>query len=287
MKKLSIHFALISIILLFISLNPHSAFAQNLTTSASIRTQLINLYNNLDIQNDSFNTISTISDNESVSTLRSLKTINDFQSYGISEIDRRIKSLTELQSSVDMYPKLSTDEKNYWKKYIQDGNHASTGWGTINAMEKLKNSILKDSKKSDLNALQKDIDSIVKDNRVYYQFIPSVNLLIEVDITTSNLEHQSDLARSLQAYLDQAQKDNKDISKIQPLQDDLGKNLNNAGTILQYSADEIFNMNPASYPSGNHYKKYAQEYIDNARSTLGNSASDIRIILQELIDLYQ
>jgi hypothetical protein len=149
-----------------------------------------------------------------------------------NEIDRRIKSLTDLSSRVSNMAKVSADFKQ---------NLATNINNQVTALTTLKAKIDADT---DGDTLKADIKTVSQAYRVYMLVIPQSRIAAAADREAQLISMMAGLGTKLQARIQQAQTAGADVTALVTALSDMGTQLGNAQTHAQTAVTSSATLTP-------------------------------------------
>ena len=167
--------------------------------------------------------------NSSKAAVKEQEQIIKLKQQGDKMIDQRIASLDKLIARIDNDKNLTSDEKTTLSLDVQNA---------INGLTVLKTKIAGDTTSVDLKT---DIKQIVTSYKVYEILEPKMRILVIIDNLQDISNRLGPLAQKLQIFIDDLKGQNKNVSDLQILLDDINSNLSAINTKL--SADKTAVMN--------------------------------------------
>jgi hypothetical protein len=187
-----------------------------------------------------------------------------------SMIDARLTELTKLDGRV-------ADAKNLTDAHRQTitdiNSHARA------ALTDLKAKIDQDD---DPAVLKQDCQSIVIDYRVFALRAPQEHLTIASDAETSAVLKMQDLEPKIQAAIDQAKAQGKDVTGAQQAFDDLKAKMSDAAAKDDKVADTVLGYTPADYDANHDVLTPARNAVKTAAADLHAARSDAKTIADDL-----
>lgn len=167
--------------------------------------------------------------NSSKAAVREQEQIIRLKQQGDKMADQRIASLNKLITRINNDKNLTSDEKTTLSSDVQNA---------INGLTALKTKIAGDTIAADLKT---DIKQIVTNYKVYEIFEPKMRILVIIDNLQDISNRLSLLTPKLQAFINDLKAQNKNVSDLQILLDDINSNLSAINAKL--SADKTAIMN--------------------------------------------
>jgi len=172
------------------------------------------------------------------------------------EIERRITSLNELIVKINALKKLSASNKSTYTSQIQ---------AEIDSLSALKAKIDSDT---DIDTLKTDIQSIVKEYRIYLLYIPKMRILVAADRLGIAADTLTNYSATLSAKINDAKASGKDVVSEEDLLSDLNSKVADAKSMYQKAVSLITPLTPDGWP-------------DN-KTTLNEARNDIKTGTQYL-----
>lgn len=215
MKK----YIIIASLLILILLVAQSAFAKSAYGEGNIVKDANNLFRQAQ------NTIN----NASKTAVREQEQIIKLKQQGDKMATQRIASLNRLLTRINNDKRLTSDEKTALSLDIQNA---------INGLTALKAKIDQDTTIADVKV---DIKQISANYKVYAVLEPKIRILVIIDNLQDISNRLSLLAPKLQVFINDLKGQNKNVSDLQILLNDINSNLSIINTKL--SADKTAIMN--------------------------------------------
>lgn len=169
--------------------------------------------------------------NSSKAAVREQEQIIRLKQQGDKMADQRIKSLNSLITRIDNDKSLTSDEKITLSSDVQNA---------INGLTVLKTKIAGDTTIADLKT---DIKQIITNYKVYEIFEPKMRILVIIDNLQDISNRLSQLSPKLQTFISDLKSQNKNVSDLQVLLDDINSNLSVINTKLSADKTAIMNVN--------------------------------------------
>jgi hypothetical protein len=138
-----------------------------------------------------------------------------------TEIDRRIKALTDLSARIDSMTKLKADIKQSISTFLQ---------GQITALTDLKTKIDADT---DGATLKTDIQSVTQSYRIFAVVMPQSRIAAAADREATLINMMAEMGSKLQARIQAAAQAGADVTALTKVLTDLGAKLGSAQTHAQ------------------------------------------------------
>lgn len=191
-----------------------------------------------------------------------------------NEIDRRIASLNNILNILTNAKHLNSDQVSALNASIQT---------EVNDLNTLKSKIDADT---DITTLRTDVQSIVKDYRVYLLFIPKVHILSAADkiLNLTDLLNAADsgLIAKLQSRINDAKNAGHDTTSLQNTLTDLQNKVNDAVSQANNAISTVTPLTPDGYPGNKTTLTSARTMIKTAMTDLQTVRTDAKTIIQEL-----
>lgn len=181
----------------------------------------------------------------------------NLQERAQKELTRRISSLKNAITRINKIKRLSAEQKTSLIAQIQT---------QIDSLTALQAKIEADT---DPQTLQADVQSIVKDYRIYLLFMPKIVLLTAADAALNVADQESSLAAKLQTRLTEAQSAGQDITTLQTSLTDMNTQITAARTLAQTVMTTVIQLTPEGYPAN-------KVTLQNARTQLKTVYQDLR-----------
>lgn len=186
-----------------------------------------------------------------------------------NEIAARINSLNLLVARINDIKKLSTDTKNLLTTQVQS---------QLTALNATKTKIDADT---DINTLRTDIQSIFTSYRIYALFIPKTHILVGADGILQAVSSFTDIQNRLQADIQKAQSEGKDVSALSADLSDMQFKVADAQTQANNAVNVVTPLQPQVDMTP--YKSAFQ----TARSALQTALHDLQAARQDAVNIIQ
>ncbi|MDD2823101.1 MAG: hypothetical protein PHQ59_03385 [Candidatus Daviesbacteria bacterium] len=182
------------------------------------------------------------------------------------EINRRLTSLSNLNTRVEAMKKLSNESKNTLILQVQD---------QINSLNALKLKIQNDS---DIQSFKDDRLAITEEYRIYLLFIPKMHILAASDRIFEITADMDKLVSKMQTRIDSEKKKGKDITTMQSNLDNIKSKITDANTQAKAATDLVTLLVP---DQGNKSKFAAnKQALQDARKKLVLAKQDLSLVKQ-------
>lgn len=169
--------------------------------------------------------------NASKAAAREQEQVVKLKQQGDKMIDQRIVSLNKLISRINRDKRLTSEEKTVLVSDVQTA---------INGLTSLKTKIDADTTISDLRT---DIKQIVANYKVYEVLEPKIRILVAIDNLQDISNRLGQLSPKLQTFIDNLKGQDKNVSDLQILLDDINSNLSVINAKLSADKTAIMNVN--------------------------------------------
>jgi len=161
--------------------------------------------------------------------------ITRLQNLANTEIDKRVTTLNGLVAIVNGATHLTADDR---------ANLLTQITPELTALPVLKTKIDGDT---DLATVKTDIQSIVTEFRVYRLLVPKVHLVRVADRLTDASNNLTVYADKLQAHIDKAKTDGKDVTNLTTTMTDMRVQIATAQSDAAGAVSSIINVTPDQY----------------------------------------
>lgn len=205
-------------------------------------------------------------------TARAEPTVANLQAVGRCEIDRRLETLTNLQSVVDTSTALTDAHET-----ALDGILSSTSSG----LRALRTEIDGDTT---VDALREDIRRIFEDFRVYALVARQVPLVKAADTVVTTATAFDTTADRLEAAIDQAVANGKDVKDARTHLAAMIASVSKARADVDGVAAAVLGLTPAAWNAGDAKPvlQEARESVRDARAALREAMKAARAVLADL-----
>ncbi len=189
------------------------------------------------------------------------------------EIDRRIAGLNRLIDLVNRIKRLTDSQKTDLTTQVQN---------QITSLQTLKTKIAADT---DIATLRADVQSIVKDYRIYALFIPKIYIIANADRLLDIANEMTQVAAKLQIRIDAAKAVGNDTGEMQKLLTDYTAKVADAKSQAQNAINTVLPLTPDGYPGNKTTLMSARTMLQAARASLRTANKDSQQIRQLLVRL--
>jgi hypothetical protein len=193
------------------------------------------------------------------------------QQRALSEIQKRITSLTELLTKINTLKHLTPTQKEKFTTSIQS---------EITSLNTLSSKIRSDT---DTATLKTDVRSIVSSYRVYAVYIPQIRLLVGANSVLETTTKLSSLSARLSERIDTAQTNGTDTASLKILLTDMNSKIADANSQATTIVTNITPLTPDDYPNNKIILQNAKTNLQTAIQDIKAALLDARQILQGLL----
>lgn len=193
------------------------------------------------------------------------------QQRALSEIQKRINSLTELLTKINTLKHLTPTQKEKFTTSIQ---------AEITSLNTLSSKIQSDT---DPAILKTDVQSIVTSYRVYAVYIPQIRLLAGANSILEATMKLSSLSARLSERITTAQTNGTDTAALEVLLTDMNSKITDANTQANAIITNITPLTPDGYPSNKIILQNAKTNLQTAIQDIKTALLDARQIIQGLL----
>ena len=198
------------------------------------------------------------------------KITGNLQERAAKEISRRISSLQEKLTKIDGMEKLTADQKTALKTQVQ------SEITTLEALlEKIKSS-------ADISTLRTDVQSIIKEHRVYSMFMPKLTLLAAANRLNNTADQLGSLSAKLQMRIDEAKTAGTDVSEAQTALTDMQEKIADAKKQAAAAIAAVTPLTAEGYPENKTILMNAREMIQAGQQDLVAGRKDVNAIRKVL-----
>jgi chromosome segregation ATPase len=207
--------------------------------------------------------------------MRTIKpqSIESLKQRADAEIDRRVKSLTELIAKINGLKKLFAEDKSELSSKLQE---------QIDSLNALKVKIDADT---DLATLKTDTKSIRESYRIYALFLPEIRILIAADSMNTTADRLNALADKLQALITTSGATGDNLTGMQNSLADMRAKVKDAKDLYQSIEAEILALTPQGYPGNRTTLMDAREKLKTGAKDLRAARDDAKEIIKVLRSL--
>lgn len=199
--------------------------------------------------------------------------VTNLKTKADKEIDRRLAVLNNLVQRINSINKLSDSSRSELLLLVQTD---------ITTLTNLRDKIEADT---DLSVLKTDVQSIVKDYRVYVLARPKIGLVIAADTVLANADKLTTISAKLQTRITQEQSAGKDVSALESTYKDMQAKIADAQTQAKNAQSTVASLTPEGYPANKSTLLSALKMLKTARQDLQAARNDAHTIIQGIKDL--
>ncbi len=202
---------------------------------------------------------------------RQVENVTKLKAKAVKEIDRRLESLNKVLTQLNNSAKLSTTDKATLTTAVQS---EITGLTTLRA---------KIEADTDIATLRTDVQSIVKDYRVYAFLMPQVSIMVVADTIISNADKLNEtLTNKILPRIQEAQGKGVDVTAANTALTDIQAKLADAKLQAQKAQTTVVSLTPAGYPANKTSLTAARAALMVARKDLVAVHNDVATITATL-----
>lgn len=205
---------------------------------------------------------------EKMQEQRTENSLERLKKKATKELERRIAALTRLLTVINQFKKISASEKASLSAQIQ---------AEIDALNALKAKIAADT---DIETLRTDVQSIVKDYRIFALFIPKIHIIANADRLLTAIEMANELANNLEKRLNETT--GQDVSAQKALLISMRSHLDEAKKQAENAKTTVSSLTPEGFPGNKTELKKAREMLRLGHQQLVLARQDARKIMQNL-----
>lgn len=177
--------------------------------------------------------------------------VGNLRKLGDCEIDRRLDTITRLQSRVANANGLTDADRITLRSQLSTDTRGLTALrGKIDG-------------ETDVNALRADLAKIVTDFRVYLLMVPKTDEVIAADSELAAVERLGTVNTNLQARIDAAKAAGKDVTQAQSDLDAMNAKVVQVSPLVQGISAAVLPLTPAQYNDGT-----AKPILTSSRTSL-------------------
>jgi hypothetical protein len=135
---------------------------------------------------------------------------------------------------------------------------------------------------SDAATLRSDLQSIVTAYRIYVLVAPQVHIVVASDRVAAFVSLGDTIAGKIQAAIDKAKADGKDVKAAQTALNDMKRQLQDASAAIAGVASKVIALTPSGYPGNRSTLISARDSILTARAHLVKARADARAAISAL-----
>ena len=199
--------------------------------------------------------------------------ITAIKTKGDSEINRRLTSLSSLQSKINGATKLTANDKAYLSSEVNS---------EINGLTSLKTKLDGDTTLADART---DAKTIFTGYRVYALVVPKVSLIKTADDQQVVEDKLTALAQKLQTRLDAAKSSGKNTTALQAKLNDMRTQISNAHDISSAIEAKVLVLQPSDYNSDHALLSGDSAQLKAAHSNNVAARNDAKAIIDGLKSL--
>lgn len=196
--------------------------------------------------------------------------IDNLKSRGINEIDRRIKSLTNVSNKISEMKRLTPTQKSDLTNNLQ---------AEIISLTALKSKIQADT---DTQTLRNDIKSIVTSYRVYLLYLPSTQIIVAANTLLNTADKLTELADKLQTRITEEKNKGTDTTNMETLLADMRAKIADAKTQANNAIEKVSALKPTEFPGNKQFLQNAREILQTAHKDIITAQQDSQKIIVEL-----
>jgi hypothetical protein len=177
--------------------------------------------------------------------------VGNLRKLGDCEIDRRLDTITRLQSRVANASGLTDADRTTLRSQLSADTRGLTALrGKIDG-------------ETDVNALRADLTKIVTDFRIYLLMVPKSAEVIAADTELAAVARLGTVSTNLQARIDAAKAAGKDVTQAQSDLDAMNAKLVQVSPLVQGIPAAVLPLTPAQYNDGT-----AKPILTSSRTSL-------------------
>lgn len=193
----------------------------------------------------------------------------NLKSRADEEITRRITALNNLITRISTVKHLTDAQKNTFTSEIQT---------EITTLTTLKSKIDADT---DVITLRADVQSIVKEYRVFAVFMPQLQIIAAADKMLNITDILTTVATALQTRITNA-KNAQDVTTLQTTLTDMQAKIADSKTQANNAITAVSGLTPTGYPGNASTLQSARKMLQAARLDLVAARKDAETIIQSL-----
>ena len=188
----------------------------------------------------------------------------------LKEIDRRLSTLNDLLARLNNAKKLSSTNKATLTTLIQQN---------ISNLSSLKSTI---STITDPTQLKTEVQSIVKDYRIYALIVPQVQLIIATDNVISATDKLTTVATTLGQRINEQKAQGKDVTELETALVTMQSKTLSAKAQAQRAQELVMSLTPDGYPGNKGSLQTARSQLVAASRDIKDASQAARKIIQGL-----
>lgn len=185
---------------------------------------------------------------------------------GDAEIDRRITALSSLLTKINSMKKISASSKASFSSQIQ---------AEIDSLNSLKTKIDADT---DLTTLKTDLQSIVKEYRVYLLYLPKMRILVAADRLGTAADNLTNYSATLSVKITQKEAEGQDVTSAKTQLTELNSKIADAKQMYQRAVDLVTPLSPTDWPNN-------KTTLQEAQSDIKEGAADLRTAFNDAVNI--
>lgn len=189
---------------------------------------------------------------------------------GVKEIDRRVDSLSKLIDKINAMKKLSATSKSAFSSQLQT---------EIDSLNSLKTKIQADT---DIDTLKTDLQSVVKDYRVYALYLPKMRIFIAADRLGVAADNLSGYSQTLSSKINEKETAGEDMSEEKQTLAEINSLVTSAKDKYSQAIALATPLLPENYPDNKDTIKQAQDLIKQGAKDL-KSAFEKSVELRKIL----
>lgn len=186
------------------------------------------------------------------------------------EIDRRLATLSTLNSKIASSPKMTTEDKSQLTTLV---NQITSDLATLR---------LKIEADTDPAVLKIDVQSVVRDYRVYALIVPKVHILNAADRLMNTAEKVASIAAKLSDQIDILQSNAQDTTVLRAQLDQIEMRVEDAKAKAKSAHDQVIVLTPAGYPDNKTVMEAAKNSLKSGKEDLVFASKEARKIAARL-----
>lgn len=175
---------------------------------------------------------------------------------GNRELTRRINALNQAIASINNAKKLTQDQKTSLVSQVQTEIH------TLTALQQKINA------DTDLQTLKTDVQSIVKEYRIFALLLPKNQIIVKADKLLNIADSEGALVTKLQSRITDLQAKGQNVADLQAMLTELQKNLADAKAQAQHAIDTVMPLTSEGYPGNKTSLMSARAMLKSAQRSL-------------------
>ncbi len=189
-----------------------------------------------------------------------------------AEIDRRLTALTKLQNLIVEVKKLTEADRTALQTQVQ---------AETTSLSDLR---MKVGSETEIAALRNDIQTLVKDYRIFALFVPKIHIFVAADRLNTVADSLAQIAVKLQTRLSEAKAAGKATTALETALADMQAKIADAKVQTAAAFTAVTVLTPEGYPGNRTQLQSAQAQIKTALTDLNKARQDAKTIVQGLKD---